>query len=111
MLDITENAREYWQNLLNKKPGAKYIRLSIKGGGCAGFSYDWEYTDNDERGTLVDDLLVVDDIASMAIIGSTVDFVENLGGSHVTIENPNEVSACGCGESIQFDMNNLATAV
>ena len=63
MLEITENARVYWQNLLDRKPGAKYIRLSIKGGGCAGFSYDWAYTDNDDRGTLVDDLLVVDDIA------------------------------------------------
>ena len=44
----------------------------------------------------------MDDVASTAVIGSTVDFVENLGGSHIELTNPNEASACGCGESIQF---------
>jgi iron-sulfur cluster assembly accessory protein len=93
MLEITDTAKSYWSNLLAQKPGAKYVRLSIKGGGCAGFAYEWQYTDNDDRGTLVDDIVVV---------GSRVDFVENLGGSHIELTNPNEASACGCGESIQF---------
>ena len=96
MLEITDNAKSYWKNLIDQKPGAKYVRLSIKGGGCAGFSYEWQYTDNDDRGTLVDD------IVSTAVIGSSVDFVENLGGSHIELTNPNEASSCGCGESIQF---------
>ena len=64
MLEITDNARSYWRNLLDQKPDAKYVRLSIKGGGCAGFSYEWQYTDNDDRGTLVDDIVVVDDVAT-----------------------------------------------
>ena len=102
MLEITDNAKSYWKNLIDQNPGAKYVRLSIKGGGCAGFSYEWQYTDNDDRGTLVDDIVVVDDIASTAVIGSSVDFVENLGGSHIELTNPNEASSCGCGESIQF---------
>ena len=102
MLEITDKARTYWKYLIDQNPGAKYVRLSIKGGGCAGFAYEWEYTDNDDRGTLVDDIVVVDDIASTAVIGSSVDFVENLGGSHIELTNPNEASSCGCGESIQF---------
>ena len=75
MLEITDNAKSYWKNLIDQKPGAKYVRLSIKGGGCAGFSYEWQYTDNDDRGTLVDYIVVVDEIASTAVIGSSVEFV------------------------------------
>ena len=101
-ITLTEDAKKYWTRLLDEEPNAKYVRLGVKGGGCAGFSYTWEYTDNSDRGVLVDDILVVDDYAEMFLHGSEIVFEKDLGGSHIQVTNPNEVSACGCGESIQF---------
>ena len=38
----------------------KYAYLSVNGGGCSGFTYKWDMVDNDENGTVIDDLLVLD---------------------------------------------------
>ena len=101
-ITLTEDAKKYWTKLLDEKPSAKYVRHGVKGGGCAGFSYTWDYTDNADRGVLIEDILVVDDYAEMFLHGSEIVFEKDLGGSHIQVTNPNEVSACGCGESIQF---------
>ena len=101
-ITLTKDAKDYWSKLINEKPSAKYVRLGVKGGGCARFSYSWEYTDNSDRGVLIDDILVVDDYAEMFLHGSEIVFQKDLGGSHIQVTNPNELSSCGCGESIQF---------
>tara|TARA_B110000037_G_C16834645_1_gene389266 strand:- start:126 stop:437 length:312 start_codon:yes stop_codon:yes gene_type:complete len=102
MIKISSEAKEYWTGLLEKSE-QKYVRLSLKGSGCAGFAYVWEYSDDDSDGTLIDDLIVVDDIVRNEVAGSTVDMVTSMTGSEITITNPNVASSCGCGESIQFE--------
>ncbi len=52
-----------------------------------------------DKGIIVDDLLVVDTLAEMFVIGCTVDYVNELGGSYLKVVNPNAKSQCGCGES------------
>ena len=52
-ITLTEDAKKYWTKLLDEKPSAKYVRLGVKGGGCAGFSYTWDYTDNADRLSLI----------------------------------------------------------
>ena len=47
-ITLTEDAKKYWTRLLDETPSAKYVRLGVKGGGCAGFSYTWDYTDNSD---------------------------------------------------------------
>ena len=59
---------------LKKKHNKKFVRLSVKGGGCAGFNYDWSFTDEEQREDIViDDMLVVDRINEMYLTGMELD--------------------------------------
>ena len=71
------------------------------GGGCSGFQYKWELTDEQEDGYLIDNILVVDKIAEMFILGCTVDYVKEFGGSYLKVVNPNATAQCGCGRIIR----------
>ena len=84
---------------LRKKNNKRFVRLDIKGGGCAGFEYSWTFTDSTDDGVLIEDTIVVDKIAEMYIYGSEIDYVEQFAGSQLVINNPNATAACGCGES------------
>lgn len=90
MLSLTDSADEYL-----KKVGQPNVWLSVKGGGCSGFQYVWDVTD--EEPTVGN--LVVDPIAEMFVMGCTVDYVNELGGSYLKVINPNATASCGCGES------------
>jgi|TARA_B100001059_G_C17511169_1_gene415936 iron-sulfur cluster insertion protein len=95
---ITSSAKEYLSIMTeqNRKP---YVRLSVSGGGCSGFQYDWDFVDSKKDGILVENLLVLDSMAEMFVIGCTVDYVRELGGSYLKVINPNAKASCGCGES------------
>lgn len=79
------------------------LRLSVEGGGCSGFQYRFDLTDtadNDDAVSETDGVrLVVDPVSLDLIAGSTVDFVESLGGAAFKVENPNAAAGCGCGSS------------
>lgn len=79
------------------------LRLSVDGGGCAGFQYRFELADavaeEDEVARLEGVTLVVDPVSLDLVRGSTVDFVESLGGAAFQVTNPNAASGCGCGTS------------
>ena len=101
MLKITDYARTYinYKCIQNNK---EYVRLTVKPSGCAGFKYDWDYTDTiiDATDKLVDDLIVIrGEGAQLAIAGSTVDYISKLFGSELRIINPNVQDVCGCGVS------------
>ena len=80
------------------------VRVGVKNGGCAGMSYTMEFAEavaaNDE---VVEDKgvkLLIDPKALLFLLGSEMDFkVDTLSASFV-FKNPNETSACGCGESV-----------
>jgi len=95
---ITSSAKEYLSIMTeqNRKP---YVRLSVSGGGCSGFQYDWDFVDSKKDGILVENLLVLDSMAEMFVIGCTVDYVRELGGSYLKVINPNAKASCGCVES------------
>ena len=98
ILNITDSAKEYLTNQAESEK-KRFARLSVLGGGCSGFQYKWELTDDQEDGHLIDDILVVDKIAEMFILGCTVDYVKEFGGSYLKVVNPNATAQCGCGES------------
>ena len=79
------------------------LRLSVDGGGCAGFQYKFELAEAvaaDDEVALEDGVtLVVDPVSLDLVRGSTVDFVESLGGAAFQVTNPNAASGCGCGTS------------
>jgi iron-sulfur cluster insertion protein len=79
------------------------LRLAVEGGGCAGFSYRFGLADAAEEGDLAARFgtvtLVVDEMTHELVKGGSVDFVDNLGGAHFEVTNPNAQSGCGCGSS------------
>jgi iron-sulfur cluster assembly accessory protein len=83
-----------------KKP---ILRLSVEGGGCAGFSYRFglaEAVEGDDLVTEQDGVtLVVDPMTNDLVKGGAVDFVDSLGGASFQVTNPNAQSGCGCGSS------------
>jgi|TARA_B110000503_G_scaffold80968_1_gene123866 iron-sulfur cluster insertion protein len=96
-LDITEPAHHYLTQMTETN-GKRYVTLNVKGGGCSGFKYEWNFSD-ESSGALIKDILVVDAMAEMFLFGCTVDYVQELGGSYLTVVNPNATASCGCGES------------
>jgi iron-sulfur cluster assembly accessory protein len=82
------------------------LRLSVDGGGCAGFQYQFGLADDiapdDATATQDGVTLVVDPISLDLVRGATVDFVESLGGSAFQVANPNAASGCGCGTSFSI---------
>lgn len=82
------------------------LRLSVDGGGCAGFQYRFGLADDvdSEDVTAVRDgvTLVVDPVSLDLVRGAVVDFVESLGGSAFQVTNPNAASGCGCGTSFSI---------
>jgi len=95
------------------------ISLNIKGGGCAGFEYEWGTVDHPSELQEGDEIVhtdhtgrfVVGATSSMFLIGTEVDYVKSLVGSNFEIKNPNAQSSCGCGVSVNFDMDLLNPAV
>ena len=82
------------------------IRLGLKGGGCAGFKYEWSLEDNvnkeDEQIKIENGLFVVDPASVMYLLGTTIDYKKEVFGSYFDIKSPNATSSCGCGESVGF---------
>ena len=102
-------------SLLCKENDCYAISLNIKGGGCAGFEYEWgtaqveEIEANDTVICCDQGNFVVGAHSLMFLLGSTIDYTKSIIGSTFEIKNPNAQSSCGCGVSVNFDMNNLAT--
>jgi iron-sulfur cluster insertion protein len=79
------------------------LRLSVEGGGCAGFQYKFGLADAaeaDDTTVQTDGVrLVIDEVSLDLVRGSVVDFVESLGGAAFQVSNPQAASGCGCGTS------------
>jgi iron-sulfur cluster assembly accessory protein len=105
VVKLTPNAVEHMNSML-KEHKKSIVRLSLKGGGCAGFKYDWTLDDSkdfdDEVIKLDNGEFAMDSASIMYLIGSTIDYKKEVFGSYFTIENPASTSSCGCGESIGF---------
>jgi iron-sulfur cluster assembly protein len=102
MIEVTDTAI---QKLIEKKVG--FIRLGVKGGGCAGYEYFLEDTTNyinmsDELQNYGKFTVVVDKESVPYLSGSTLDWVKEGLNEFFKIINPKEQSSCGCGVSIQF---------
>jgi iron-sulfur cluster insertion protein len=79
------------------------LRLSVEGGGCSGFQYQFGLAEAAEADDLVTETdgvrLVVDPVSLDLVAGCIVDYVESLGGAAFRVENPNATAGCGCGSS------------
>jgi len=82
------------------------LRLTVEGGGCAGFQYRFGLAEAREPGDTIAETdgvaLLVDDVSIDLVRGSVVDFVESLGGAAFQVANPQAQSGCGCGTSFSI---------
>jgi len=91
--------------LLADHPG-RALRVSVKGGGCSGFQYSFDI----DSGAETDDFVavrdgakvLVDPVSAELLMGSELDFVDDLMGQAFRVHNPNAKSSCGCGVSFSL---------
>lgn len=81
------------------KEGDKLLRVYVHGGGCSGFQYGFSIEEKQEDDTLIDNLVLVDSLSYGYVVGSTLDYKEDIMGSTFQLSNPNAVGTCGCGVS------------
>jgi iron-sulfur cluster assembly protein len=82
------------------------LRVGVKNGGCAGMSYTMEYAENvNPNDEVVDDKgvrILIDPKAVLFLLGTEMDYRIDKLSSQFVFNNPNQTSACGCGESVQL---------
>jgi len=82
------------------------IRVGIRGGGCTGFTYVFEWADEprptDKVFSAFGVTVVTDPKSFVYLRGMQLDFVKGMMGHGFKFNNPNAKGACGCGESVQF---------
>jgi iron-sulfur cluster assembly accessory protein len=102
-IDLTPAAVARVAAIAERQGKPAILRLSVEGGGCAGFSYRFGLAEavepDDLSATRGGVTLVVDGMTHDLVRGGSVDFVESLGGAHFQVTNPNAASGCGCGSS------------
>jgi len=83
-----------------KGQDALMLRITVEGGGCSGFQYILELTEEiKDKDLKFEGTVITDDISLPFLEGSTVKFKDDLIGSEFVIDNPNAASGCGCGTS------------
>jgi iron-sulfur cluster assembly protein len=107
ILSITEAAAERVREIVeNSDRPLAGVRVGVKNAGCAGMAYTLDAVETpDPKDDLVADKGVsvyVDPKAVLFLLGSTMDFQSTKLRTGFVFQNPNEVSACGCGESVQL---------
>ena len=79
------------------------LRVFVAGGGCSGFSYGFTFDDEVAGDDAVVErsgvTLLVDPLSYQYLLGSVIDYVEDLQGAQFVVNNPNASSTCGCGNS------------
>ena len=108
VMTMTDRAAERERGLIANagKPVAG-LRVGVKNGGCAGMSYTVEFAEAknpldevvEEKGVT----LFIESKALMFLLGPELDFETGKIASTFTFKNPNQVSACGCGESVSIN--------
>ncbi len=105
MISLTENAAKEIRKVIveNEMPEGTGIRIGIKGGGCAGFTYVFDFDDNigefDQVFDSQDLNVIVDKKSLIYIDGTIVDFNTGLTDRGFKFQNPKADAACGCGTS------------
>lgn len=106
-LIFTNNAAQKVKSLLSQEQNPNLnLRVYITGGGCAGFSYGFNFDEKiQEDDTQVENdgvKLLIDAMSIQYLEGSEIDYVEGLEGSRFVVNNPNATTTCGCGSSFSI---------
>ena len=97
-LEFTNSAKNQIEKI-TKSEEKKYFRISVQGGGCSGFKYNFSFDDKIEKDDILFDKTVIDRQSLDIIAGSLVDFKKEMIGETFSIKNPKASASCGCGLS------------
>ena len=97
-LEFTNSEKKQIEKI-TKSEEKKYFRISVQGGGCSGFKYNFSFDNKIEKDDILFNNAVIDKLSLEIISGSTVDFKKEMIGESFTINNPKATSSCGCGLS------------
>ncbi len=98
-IEFTERAKKQIEKMTSNKESKKYFRISVKGGGCSGFKYNFSFENSISEEDILFNNAVIDKSSLEIINGSTIDFKVELIGESFVINNPKASSSCGCGLS------------
>ncbi|MFN7054699.1 iron-sulfur cluster insertion protein ErpA [Hyphomonas sp.] len=100
---LTASAAKRINAILAKQDGAAFLRVSVEGGGCSGFSYKFDFAGAANADDVVIERdgarVLIDEMSLEFLLGSEIDFSSELIGAAFRIRNPNATAACGCGTS------------
>ena len=108
MLFVSDIAKQRIEEVFEKENYSPdyFVRVSVKGGGCSGLSYDLKFDNKMEADDqLFEDkgIKLVTDLRSfLYVVNTTLDFSEGLNGKGFYFENPNASRSCACGESFSL---------
>jgi len=81
-VSLSANAAKQIKAIMAKQGFDKYLRVAVEGGGCSGFQYKFDFA-----------------MSLEFLVGSEIDYTNELIGSAFKIHNPNATAGCGCGTS------------
>jgi iron-sulfur cluster insertion protein len=107
MITVTDNAFEKIKDLIVEEQNPNLaLRISVKGGGCSGFQYEFNFDNKQEDDDFIiqkDDVKVfVDSMSAQYLMGATLDYKNEKFNSQFVITNPEVKSTCGCGSSFNI---------
>ena len=105
-ITLTETAAARIAGLMADKPGVIGLKIGVKKGGCAGMEYTLTWAETvgkfdevvEDRGAKV----IIDPSAVLYLLGTEMDWKVDKLASQFVFNNPNQTSACGCGESVEL---------
>lgn len=106
LMTLTDAAAGRIRQIMDAKPGVVGLKVGVKKGGCAGMEYTMSWADSVSKfDEVVEDKgvrVLIDPMAIMYLIGTEMDYKTDKLSSQFVFNNPNQLSACGCGESVEL---------
>ncbi|MCB1507764.1 MAG: iron-sulfur cluster insertion protein ErpA [Hyphomicrobiaceae bacterium] len=105
-ISLSANAARRIAEIVANEPEGTMLRVAVEGGGCSGFQYRYDLTQERESDDLVIErdgaTVLIDPVSQPLLDGSEIDFEVSLMGASFQIKNPNATSSCGCGTSFSL---------
>jgi len=89
-------------NLITKGDEKKFFRITVQGGGCSGFKYNFTFDSKSNGDDITFGKTIIDKSSLDIISGSVVDFKKEMIGESFVIDNPKATASCGCGLSFSI---------
>ena len=98
-IEFTKEANNEIKRIVSEQEKDCYFRISVQGGGCSGFKYNFSFDGKIEKDDIIFNNTLIDKNSLEIINGSVVDYKKEMIGSAFVIKNPKATSSCGCGLS------------